>query len=158
EDPLRDSEYLRRVGLIPNVLDLLGPVDDLHVLDAGCGQGWLFAEVTPAAGWECDVVPMRSPTRWNIRSDIRDVRKLEYPDASFHVVVSSLVLMWVDDMHVAFREAFRVTKPGGRMIVALTHPYFHTNGQVEPNGDFRIDRALAAEHTRHDVLIAGLVG
>jgi len=152
-----DSEYLRSTGLVPNLLDLMGDVQDLNVLDAGCGTGWLFDIVAPGAGWECDLIPLEGRTEERIRSHYQDVRSLTYDDDFFDLVVSSLVLMWVDDLSSAFREAYRVTRPGGRMIVGLTHPYFHTNGHALRDGRFLIDHSLALPG-RRSVMISGLVG
>jgi 2-polyprenyl-3-methyl-5-hydroxy-6-metoxy-1,4-benzoquinol methylase len=53
-DPHHDSEFLRRTGLVPHIVDLIGDVDAAHVLDAGCGTGWLFDTIAPRLGHECD--------------------------------------------------------------------------------------------------------
>jgi SAM-dependent methyltransferase len=156
-DPEFDSEYLRRTGLLPNMIDLIGDVRDAHVLDAGCGTGWLFDSITPLSGHECDLIAPVPRGTGAIRSQCQDVRALTYDDDSFDLVVSSLVLMWVDDLAGALREAYRVTRPGGRLIVAIMHPYFHTNGHTLTDGSFLIDRSLARPAERA-VLISGVVG
>jgi SAM-dependent methyltransferase len=156
-DPQLDSEYLRRTGLMPPLLEMIGDVGSAHVLDAGCGTGWLFDNISPLSGQECDLVapaPRGSP---RIRSRCQDVRALTYDDNAFDLVVSSLVLMWVDDLAGAFQEAFRVTRPGGRLIVGIMHPYFHTNGHPLSDGSFLIDRPLGHRAER-EVMISGLVG
>ncbi len=152
-----DSEYLRRTGLVPHMIDLIGDVHDLHVLDAGCGTGWLFDVIDPLSGCECDLVGPQARSGRRIRSHCQDVRSLTYDDASFDVVVSSLVLMWVDDLKSAFAEARRVTRTGGRLVVGIMHPYFHTNGRVLHDGSFLIDRSLAGTSERR-VMISGMVG
>jgi SAM-dependent methyltransferase len=156
-DPHFDSEYLRRTGLVPHLIDLIGDVRHLHVLDAGCGTGWLFDTIAPLGGCECDIVAPAKRSTGRIQSHRGDVRSLTYDDDSFDVVVSSLVLMWVDDLDITFREAFRVTRPGGRLVVSLTHPYFHTNGHALHDGSFLIDRSIAS-HTKREVMISGVVG
>jgi SAM-dependent methyltransferase len=156
-DPHHDSEFLRRTGLIPHIIDLIGDVDAAHVLDAGCGTGWLFDSITPRLGHECDLVEPAPRRQHHIRSQCQDVCALTYEDDTFDVVVSSLVLMWIDPLESAFREAFRVTRPGGRMIVGLMHPYFHTNGHTLHDGSFLIDRSLAGPPDR-EVMISGIVG
>jgi SAM-dependent methyltransferase len=64
------------------------------------------------------------------RADIKmDITRIEYPDASFDVVLCSHVLEHVSDCHVAMREFHRVLIPGGFAIVdvpidpSLTHMY-----------------------------------
>jgi len=48
-----------------------------------------------------------------------DARKLEFPDASFDVVVCALGLMYVPEPVAALSEMRRILRPGGRMIVAV---------------------------------------
>jgi SAM-dependent methyltransferase len=157
-DSDHDSEYLRDDGLVPNLLQLIGDVGDLRVLDAGCGTGWLFDNIRPRSGWECDIVTPPPRGVDHVISEFQDVGCLTYDDESFDIVVSSLVLMWVDDLEAVFREAYRVTRPGGRMVVALTHPHFHKNGRVLSDGSFLIDQPLAGVRVQDDVMISGLVG
>lgn len=156
-DPRFDSEYLRRTGLLPHIIDLVGDVDSACVLDAGCGTGWLFDSISPLSGHECDLVVPRHRPGHRIRSQCQDIRALACDDELFDVVVSSLVLMWVDDLLGALQEAFRVTRPGGRLVVGLMHPYFHTHGHALEDGSFLIDRPLAKQSQR-EVMISGLVG
>jgi SAM-dependent methyltransferase len=156
-DPHHDSEYLRRTGLIPHMLDLIGDVRSATVLDAGCGTGWLFDRLTPRVGHECDLIPPAPRAAGHLHAQCQDVRSLTYDDDTFDVVVSSLVLMWTDPLDNALREAYRVTRPGGRLVVGLMHPYFHTNGHALHDGSFLIDRPLSLP-ARRQVMISGLVG
>ena len=56
-----------------------------------------------------------------VRIDTGDMRALPYPDTSFDVVVSSLAIHNIrgkPDRQRAVSEAYRVLKPGGRLVVA----------------------------------------
>ena len=55
-------------------------------------------------------------------ADLRvgDAQALDFPDASFDTVVSTLTLCTIPDPALAVEEAFRVLRPGGR-FVALEH-------------------------------------
>lgn len=48
---------------------------------------------------------------------IADAMNLPFEDASFDVVTSSVALRNVHDPRQALREAYRVTKPGGRLVI-----------------------------------------
>lgn len=122
-------------------LDLRG---DERVLDAGCGRGLLLVEtakrltsgrVVGVDVWALDQ-SANSPTATLANADAAavsdqvdvtsgDVSRLPFGDGSFDIVVSNLVL---DNLHSeegwneAMRELARVTKPGGRVLVAdLAH-------------------------------------
>jgi SAM-dependent methyltransferase len=48
---------------------------------------------------------------------------LPYDDAAFDVVVSSLVLHYLEDWGPALAELRRVLRPGGRLVAAVHHPF-----------------------------------
>jgi len=66
-----------------------------------------------------------------------DATKLDYPDASFDVVFSSMFLheLPLQDIHAFFREAYRVLKPGG----VLWNMELPPNSRMAPYESFYLD-------------------
>jgi hypothetical protein len=105
------------------------------LLDPCCGSGTIVAEAV-AAGWEargCDIDPEAvSAARANVpAADIQkgDALRLPYPDGTFGAVVANLPFGRQFRLHVgwdgigpALREAARVTRPGGRVVVLVPPP------------------------------------
>lgn len=115
----------------PTVLELLGDVGGLHVLDAGCGPG-LYAEELIRRGGH--VTAVDSSTRMvalaqDRLADDATVRRhdLTEPlrwadDQSFDVVLMALVIHHLDDRSVVLEEAHRVLRREGRLVVSTHHP------------------------------------
>ena len=131
------SHYDRFVAFITQrqrSLDLAQIQPGERVLVCGCGTGLDLPLLPP--GIEIDAVDL-SPrmidqarlksTGLNIQLRTMDAQNLEFPDATFDVVVLHLIIAIVPDPLRALQEAARVLKPNGR--VALFDKYFHGPGQ-----------------------------
>jgi SAM-dependent methyltransferase len=51
-----------------------------------------------------------------------------FPDAGFDLVLSSYAFDYVANLAQAYREAWRVLKPGGLFVFCLSHPWFQAVG------------------------------
>lgn len=109
------------------VLDLLGPVDRLHVLDLGCGDGalasTLFRRGARVTGLNADP---RMLAAARARAEAESVRLnlvrgraevLPFPDGAFDRVVAVTVLCFVRDADRACAEMARVLRPDGRLVI-----------------------------------------
>jgi SAM-dependent methyltransferase len=125
----------------PATLALLPDVDGKDVLDAGCGHGW-YAEWLARRG--AHVVAVDRSERMieltterlagrgrAIRADLGDLRAI-LPDASFDLVLSSLVLHYVTDLSKTFRELSRLLRPGGLLVFSTHHPTHDPKSLLEP--------------------------
>lgn len=156
-DAGKDSYYLRTHGLQPAILDLAGDCSDKRVLDVGCASGWLLDALLPAEGFGCDLHHYQGfSSRWNFRCE--DLCQLSYDDDLFDITVASLVLIWIGNLNVALTQIRRVTKLGGRIVIALMHPHFYRTGEVDSVGNFVLTRSLASSFEIEQHKIAGLVG
>jgi SAM-dependent methyltransferase len=115
----------------PAMLELLGEVRGLSVLDAGCGPG-LYAEELLARGAKVVGVDQsagmieRAKERLGDRAELH-VHDLAQPldrfaDEVFDAAVLALVIHHVDDRRALLRELFRVLRPGGRLVMSTHHP------------------------------------
>jgi len=116
------------------LLGKVGSGDD--VLDMGCGTGRFTIPLAERARSVSglDMSPMMLATARQkladrgLAADLRegDMADLPFPDASFDVVVSMLALMHIprQDRQQVFREAARVLRPGGRMLVGVKNSVF----------------------------------
>lgn len=114
----------------PAVLELLGEVSGLRVLDAGCGPG-LYAEELLARG--ADLVAVDGSTamvelarqRLGTRAHVlqADLSKpLPFGSSEFDLIVCALVIHHLDDREAALRQFFRVLRPGGHVVLSTQHP------------------------------------
>ena len=99
-----------------------------RVFDVGCGTGrytFCLTEMTGAEAWGLDAsrgmltkACAKTPGRWIWG----DATALPAQDESFDAVLIMLVLQHVEDEVQALTEAFRILKPGGRLvIVTVSH-------------------------------------
>lgn len=114
------------------ILKLLGQDDMESVLDAGTGTGRMLELLGPhiARGVGIDVSPeMLSIARDRLKDlphcqvRLGDVYRLPFLEQSFDAVLFHQVLHYLDDPASALREALRVLKPGGRVLIADFAPH-----------------------------------
>jgi malonyl-CoA O-methyltransferase len=121
----------------PAVRALVGDPRGLSVLDMGCGTGrhalWLAAAGATVTAVDFSdgmlAEARRKPGADAIRFLVADLHQpLPLPDRAFDLVVSGLVLEHLRELDTAFREARRVLKPGGRVVVSAMHPAMFLRG------------------------------
>jgi ubiquinone/menaquinone biosynthesis C-methylase UbiE len=108
------------------VLDLLNAGPGEHLLDAGCGTG-VFTTDFIAAGASVVGLDISSPmlkaaiTRTPqsaFSAILGDMGRLPFKSNSFAKTVSITALEFIEDARNAIDELFRVTRPGGYVLVA----------------------------------------
>ena len=112
---------------------------DERVLDVGCGNGKVTAEIAERLprGSAVGVDPSRDMIAFarrthaapNLRFEVADARSLPYRGA-FDLVVSFNALHWVHEQDVALRGIRAALRPGGRALLQMV-----SRGEREPLED-----------------------
>lgn len=135
---LRENPIYTEI-ILPNVLALTGDVQGQRVCDLACGQGWIARELT-RRGTRITGIDLaenlleiaRQQEKQTllginyVRGDAQSA--LELPDSSFDGCICVMALMNLDDLLAVFQTVYRILKPGGWFVFAITHPCFQTPG------------------------------
>jgi ubiquinone/menaquinone biosynthesis C-methylase UbiE len=122
----------RRRATYQRLIDAASVQHDQHVLDVGCGTGYLarlLARAVGPGGRVVGVDPSAEMVAYAARKagdasilqfQLGTAEALPFPAGQFDVVVTSLMLHHLpEDLRVsALREMYRVLRPGGTLLVA----------------------------------------
>ncbi|HZF11603.1 MAG TPA: class I SAM-dependent methyltransferase [Thermoanaerobaculia bacterium] len=130
-----DTNDYRNDFLLPRMLQLLGDVQGLSILDLGCGEGGYSRELTRRGARVVGVDGSPRLIEVARQRTLAQGLAIEYVRAnasamddvaptSFDRVVAAMSLMDVEDYEGAVSEVHRVLRPGGDLWMSLTHPCF----------------------------------
>lgn len=117
------------------MLRMCGTVEGRKVLDVGCGEG-RFCRMLRDRGADTVGIDPTPPLLGTARERDPDgsyllgkAEQLPFEDASFDILVFYLTLIDIPDFRTAIKEAGRVLKPGGRMVIGNLAPHASTSAQ-----------------------------
>ena len=154
----------RRSRVYRRIVSLAGVRPGDSVLDVGCSSGYLARKLAAAAGpagqvtgvdpSEAAIAYARRRAPGATTFTVGVAQALPLPGSSFDVVTSTLAIHHVParKREAAFAEMYRVTRPGGRLLVADFDPSRHAF-PLHP-GARRMHRATATVGPLEDLAAA----
>ena len=124
----------RRGRVYRRIVTLSGARPGDSVLDVGSSSGYLARKLAAAVGpaghvtgvdpSEAAIAYARGRALPTMSFTVGTAQDLDLPDAAFDVVTSTLAIHHIParKRETAFREMYRVTKPGGRLLAADFDP------------------------------------
>jgi ubiquinone biosynthesis O-methyltransferase len=125
----------REYVIDPVIFRLLGSINGLSILDAGCGGGYLCRQLARKGAKVVGVdiskkfieiaEQKEKENPLNIKYYAGSLHNLPmFKDKTFDIIISNLVLMDVADLNKAIKELRRVLKKSGKLIFSIMHPCF----------------------------------
>lgn len=135
---MEHGDFNRQYIIDPAIFRLLGSVEGLFVLDAGCGNGYLCRSLAKKGARVVGVDISKRFIEIAKQRDSENPLGITYYSGTlrnlamfkkevFDVVVSNLALMDVLDQEKAIMEISRVLKRNGRLIFSIMHPCFSSS-------------------------------
>ena len=139
EEVIAENSAHRKYVLDPLVLELLGDIRGSHILDAGCGEGYLCRKLARLGARVTGVEVSREMLSFALEDKSKGPLGITYhqgdmthmhflPDNSFDFIITNITVSDAEDYKGAFREFARVLKPGGTYLHLDLHPCFNTPG------------------------------
>jgi 2-polyprenyl-3-methyl-5-hydroxy-6-metoxy-1,4-benzoquinol methylase len=141
-----EGDFGRRYLLNPTLFALLGEVEGIRILDAGCGRGYLARMLAVRGARVTGIEPapegysyalleeQRAPLGVELVQD--DLTRPFGLEEVFDAVVANMVFMDIADYRAAMRNCVRALRPGGRFVFSLLHPCFEEPSSAWPSQRF----------------------
>ena len=158
--------------VLPNLLRLVNPGPDDHILDLACGQGYfarafaqLGAKITAsdiapeliahAKKLETNATPKTGTRRNEIIYHVSPAERIAYlGPRSVNKAMIILAIQNIEHIHSVFAEVSRVLKPGGSFVLVLNHPMFRAIKRTSWGWDETKDSQQAKQYRRIDAYMS----
>lgn len=117
--------YYEKPAMYTNLPDLTGK----RVLSLGCGSGedtqYLLSKgAIESIGIDIstELINIATASYLDCTFAVMDMERLDFPDASFDFVYSSLAIHYIENWSKVFNEVYRLLKPGSFFLFSCGHP------------------------------------
>jgi len=139
----------------PAIKNLLPDMQDLSVVDLGCGYGWFcrWARENGAAKvLGLDVSARMLAQADSLTSDPAiayveaDLEALFLPEAAFDLAYSSLAFHYLENLPTLFATLHRALSPAGRLVFSIEHPIYMASLHPDWIIDEQLGRIWPVDH------------
>lgn len=145
------SHPMREDPFFPDVEELMGHVNGLHICDLACGQGRVARHLADKGAHVLGIDLSAKLLDRARRHEETEPRGIDYVcadvanldgigDERFDGVLCHMALMDIPDLDSTVHNAARILRPGGWFVFAVLHPCFNTvrSGEIDsPEGWLR---------------------
>lgn len=107
-----------------NILNWLGDLQGLNILDAGCGVGAFSQPLTAGNivyGVDFSAKSLEFAEKRGLVTQVGDLGNLEFESNKFDLVLCIGVIQLIDDCKPILKELARVVKPDGTLLIQTLH-------------------------------------
>lgn len=130
--------------LIPTLLQLMGNIKHLNVLDVGCGSGIFASEMSKSGARVIGIDPSSEMIRIanteygkieNVKFYCNSIHEFaKFTDKNFDVVISNMSLITIQNLDDTIKSISTLLKQKGKFVFNITHPCFWNQyRKYEPN-------------------------
>ena len=129
----RSSEGLSGAGEWHQLEPLFPSLAEMDVLDLGCGYGWhckyaAYHGAKSILGIDQSELMIAEARKRNAAERITyrvcSLLDYEYPADEYDLVISNLVLHYVEDLDCVYWRIHQTLRPGGVFLMNIEHPTF----------------------------------
>ncbi len=129
----RSKNGLAGAGEWHQLQQLFPALQGRAVLDLGCGYGWhcrYAAEQGAASVLGIDqsrkmiAAAQRKNAAAGIEYRVCGLQEFDYPEESYDLVISNLVLHYIENLDEIYQKIARTLKSGGHLLLNIEHPVF----------------------------------
>lgn len=129
----RSKGGLKAAGEWHQLQHLFPELQGKSVLDLGCGYGWHCKYAAQMGASEIlgidssekmIAAAMNKNPDARIRYELCGVEEYSYPESAYDLVVSNLVLHYIENLDSVYQKVYRTLKAGGSFLFNIEHPTF----------------------------------